>query len=734
MGLPLAVAVAPVQVGSALASLPLASLVPLALALAVVAPVLLSPVSRRADLLVSRLAVSAFGRYVADRSPRREAQVARLRAARAEVTHRVYAARTLLIAGVVGVAGSVVGVYLAAVALELLEVSTEAVQAAVPSWMYFLTALTRLPELTLPQLFVLLLLASATLGAGGAAGTYWLRWELLDQRARARATEIEATLPRTVGFVYALSRSGMPFPKVLAILTRNRDVYGEAAREVGVAVREMDAFGTDVMTALGRMSEHTPSDGLDEFGDNLASVLSSGRSLSEFLREQYDRYQQEARSQQEQYLELLSTFAEIYVTGLVAGPLFAITVLVVIGLVLRDTLPIVRLVGYVGIPIATAGFVLYLDSVTETLPNQRELSDRSAIDETDTPAIEIDPTAATATATATDGGATPGRAVAERPSANAERLAAYDRFRRVRRWIDEPLRTILAEPAATLVVTLPLAIGWVLLRAAPIPLGVEAVSVLDRPVVEATALVFAGYALVYELQKRQARKIETDVPDFLDRLASINEAGMTIVESLGRVNRGDLGALGAEIDRAWTDIGWGADARTALRRLDERTRTVAVSQAVTLLTNAMQASGDLAPVLRIAAEEAQENRRLRRERRQEMLTYLLVIYISFLVFLGIVVALTVSFIPAIGAASAGGLATGGPGGAAGAGAAIPSDLFGGLSSVDPDAYATIFFHLSVIQGVCSGLVAGQLGEGDVRDGLKHATAMLVLAYVVFLFV
>jgi flagellar protein FlaJ len=117
-----------------------------------------------------------------------------------------------------------------------------------------------------------------------------------------------------------------------------------------------------------------------------------------------------------------------------------------------------------------------------------------------------------------------------------------------------------------------------------------------------------------------------------------------------------------------------------------------------------------------------------------MLTYLLVIYISFLVFLGIVVALTVSFIPAIGAASAGGLATGGPGGAAGAGGAIPSDLFGGLSSVDPDAYATIFFHLSVIQGVCSGLVAGQLGEGDVRDGLKHATAMLVLAYVVFLFV
>ncbi|MFB6256631.1 MAG: type II secretion system F family protein [Haloplanus sp.] len=701
---------------------PLLNFIPLLVAILLVLPVALSPVSRRANLIVSRVSIALFGNYVANRNPRRETQLGRLRAARTNTTHRVYAARTLLVAGVFGVAGGIFGVYVVAGFLKVLALSAEVIRSVVPQWMYFLTALTRLPSLSPLQLFVLLLLSSATFGAGSAFGTYWIRWQYLDQRARARATEIEASLPRTVGFVYALSRSEMPFPQVLSVLTRNRDVYGEAAREVGVAVRDMDAFGTDVMSALQRMSEYTPSDGLDEFADNLASVLSSGRSLSDFLREQYERYQEEARAQQEQYLDLLATFAEIYVTALVAGPLFLVTVLVVIGLVLQNTLTLIRVIGYLGLPVATVAFILYLGSMTETLPDRREVSigdvDR-AIPETD---IDVRRT----TEAVADGGVTAGRT-----AANEERLAVYDRLKRIRRWVDEPLQTVLGEPSSTFVATMPVAVLWVMIRAVPIPLGVEAVGVLDEPLVEAAILVTGGYAAVYELQKRRARAIEKEVPDFLDRMASINEAGMTVVESIRRVNRGDLGALGAEVDRTWRDIEWGADARTALHRLDRRTRTVAVSQAVTLITNAMRASGDLAPVLRIAAEEAQENRRLRRERRQEMVTYLLVIYISFLVFLGIITALTVSFIPAINEASIGSasLPSGGP-----AGSAIPSDLFGGISGVDTESYRTLFFHLSAIQGASSGLVAGQLGEGDVRDGVKHATAMLTVTYIVFLIV
>ncbi|MFB6161456.1 MAG: type II secretion system F family protein [Haloferacaceae archaeon] len=702
----------------------LPSALPLALAVVLLAPLALARVNRRTDLLLTRVAVVLFGRYVANRSDRRPGQVDALRAARARTTHRVYAARTLLLAALWGVAGSALGVYLAAGLLALFRVSAGTLRGLLPGPLDFLANVARVPALTTPEVLGLLLASTATVGAGAAALTHWLRWAVLRARARSRSTSIDATLPRTVAFVYALSRSGMAFPAVLDTLTRNEAVYGEAARELGIAVREMNAFGTDVVTALQRTADTTPSDNLDEFGDNLASVLASGRSLPEFLRDQYERYQTEARAQQEQYLDLLATFAEVYVTALVAGPLFLVTILVVIGLVLRDTLPVVRFIGYVGLPLATAGFVVYIDSMTETLPDRRAAGGVDGRDEV------TDPRRSTRRSTAgaaTDGGTATeasGAALGARERENLARVAVHDRIARLRRWVDDPFGTVLSDPATTLVATVPLAVVWVLARTGPVPTGYEAVRVVDAPLVEATVFVLVGYAAVYEHRKREAAALERSVPDFLDRMASVNEAGMTVVESLDRVNRGDLGALGEEVDRTWRDVRWGADARTALHRLERRTRSVAVSQAVTLVTNAMHASGDLAPVLRIAADEAAESQRLRRERRQEMLTYLLVIYLSFLVFLAIVVALTVSFIPAIEEASAAGA---GPAGATGR-------IFGGISDVNTAAYRLLFFHLAVVQGACSGVVAGQLGEGSVRDGVKHAAVLLGVAYVVFLFV
>jgi flagellar protein FlaJ len=699
-------------------------LLPLVLAVLLCVPVALSPVSEHASLLLSRIALPVFGFYVADRSPRRGRQRDRMRAAHVDATHRIYAARTLLLSAVLGVVGSVFGVYLAAGAVALLRVPPEALAAALPAQLAFVAGVARIPELGPGELFALLLLSSATVGTTLALGTYWLRWELLGQRARARESEIEATIPRTVAFVYALSRSGMPFPTVLETLSRNQSVYGEAAREIGVTVRDMNAFGTDVLTALRRSAERTPSESMSEFAENLASVLGSGRNLSNFLREQYERYQEEAEAQQQQYLELLATFAEIYVTVLVAGPLFFITVLVVVGLVLSDTLPILRFVGYVGIPLASAGYVVYIDSIT---------ADRGDLSVPDDGAVETpEPRRGSGPAVASDGGSA-GSAADRR---NRARLAAYDRIRPVSRLLEDPVEGLLSAPVLSLVVTLPIVLAWVLLQAGPelarlpasfrlAPPGPNGVVVaIDDPVIEGTIVVLAGFALLYELRKRRERAIEEAVPDFLERMASVNEAGLTVVASLDRVSDGELGRLGTELRRTRRDIAWGADATTALRRMERRVRTPSVTRSVTLITNAMDASGDVAPVLRIAADESQQSRRLRRERRQEMLTYLLVIYVSFLVFLGIIAALTVSFIPAIEQANQG-ITAGAPGGAVGASA------FAGLRDVNTDAYTLLFYHVSAIQAVCSGLIAGQLGEGSLVDGFKHATVLLVVAYLAF---
>ncbi len=699
--------------------LPLVAAVVACLALAA------SQVSTRADLVVTRVSLSFFGEYVAEHG-RRQRERDLMRAAHVGGTHREYASRTLLYAGVLGVAGSVIGVYLAGAALTALDIGESALSEALPGALSFLSVLARLTEVSLVELFVLLLVASATVGSALAVGVYYARWGLLSQRATTRAAEIDATLPRTVAFVYALSRSGMAFPRVMDTLAENEAVYGEAATELSVAVRDMNAFGTDVLTALQHTARRTPSEDLSEFAENLASVLGTGQSLSTFLADQYERYQEEAEAKQRQYLELLSTFAEAYVTTLVAGPLFFITILVVIGLVLEDTLPLLRVVVYLGVPLATFGFVVYVDSITQGIGGTERVERGADVDRSVgiTRTDGGDTTASGgATASGGDAGDVRGRS-GNRWEASRERLEAYDRFGSVREWAASPVERVLERPQSVFAVAIPIALVGVLTAVHPVNWGPPTVvaAQIDTAIVAGIAFVLTAYAVAYEVRKRRIRRIESAVPDFLDRLASVNEAGTSVVASLRRVADSDLEALTADVRRLSRDMEWGADATSALRRLEERVSSPMTSRAVVLVTNAMHASGDVAPVLRIAADEARATWTLRRERRQQMLTYLIVIYVSFLVFLGVIAALSVSFIPAIEEATAAGTSTDVGGG------------FGGLSGglgIDTFAYEQLFFHAAAIQALCSGIVAGQLGEGSVADGAKHAALLLVVTLAAF---
>lgn len=133
----------------------------------------------------------------------------------------------------------------------------------------------------------------------------------------------------------------------------------------------------------------------------------------------------------------------------------------------------------------------------------------------------------------------------------------------------------------------------------------------------------------------------------------------------------------------------------------------------------MNASGNLATVLRIAARQAAADRRLERQRRQAMLEYMIVVYVSYLVFLFIIAVLAGFLLP--------NLPTGGTETAASANV----EGLGGFSETDPDAYATLFYHATLVQGLFSGVIAGQLSTADVKAGAKHAALMVGLSVGLF---
>ncbi|MFC7240669.1 type II secretion system F family protein [Saliphagus sp. GCM10025317] len=690
-----------------------ANFLPLAFAVVLCSPILLAAVNRGVDTLFARIADRLFGPYVEEFRSEHPGRQDALRAAHIPTTYREYGAKSLLYAGLLAIVGSILGIYVSWGLLLVLSIEPAVMREQLPGALSFLANVAGIPTLSALELFGLLLVSCLTLGVLAGVGTYWFRWWYPGYVADNRARRIEYTLPSTVAFIYALSQSGMEFPTVVRIVAAHDDTYGEAASEFRVAVRNMDTFGTDVITALQTMSRRSPSPQFREFSENLISVLKSGHSLSSFLERQYHDYQEESESQQERMLDLLGTLAESYVTVLVAGPLFLITILFVIGISVGDTLGPLQVLIYVILPFGNLAFIVYLSMVTDSVNPGRTI-DEGDID---------DPGPDQQALAQTDGGFRNDTS----PPPNVERIHIYRRLRAVRDRLGSPLETLLDRPTRSLLVTGPIAFGLIAWRLpeATTETGIDAAAI-DDVLVVAGLLVGTTFAVLYAIHRRRVDAVEAAIPDFLDRLASVNEAGVALVSAIGRLRDSDLGALDVELERIWADVQWGADLETALVRFGTRVRTRAASRVVTLLTEAMNASGNLATVLRTAARQAAADRRLKRARQQAMLEYMVVVYISFLVFLFIIAVLAGYMLPTLQAAAVEG----------GSESLESSQVEGlsGLDSVDAATYTLLFYHATLIQGAFSGLIAGQLSTGDLKAGVKHAVAMVALSFVLFVVV
>jgi len=710
--------------------------IPLAVAALALVVVHLGRVSSRLDRLLTRASMLGFDRFTVSES-RRGDRRNDLWAAHVPVTYREYAVRTRLVSYVHGVAGGVGGIYLTwGVFALLLPPGVGPLEALADAGVAVDVGSLAVPDSL--QVFAYATGVAVVSGVGTALVTYAYRWYYPQFVADERERQIDRSLPVTVSFMYALSRSGMSFTDVMRILARNGRVYGEAADEVRVAVRNVDVFGVDVVTAVETMGRRSPSRRFRELSENLTSVLRTGGSLSEFLERQYREFRQEAEVQQERLLTSLATYAEAYAAVGIALPLFGVVVLLILAVGPIGDLPLLmaRVLVYGFIPLFNLGFVLYLSGVVDDVslgtPSESDLSinvspsgvrRRGDLAEERTP--PADDRATPDGGTAPDGGVGSARVDRDRGlvAANRERIAVYRQLRQVRERLGSPVRTVLQRPTALLWVSVPMAILLLGLRI-PAQLGDRVLTIreFDDLFIQSLLLVVGSFALVYEIHRRRVEAVESVMPDFLDRLASLNEAGMTVVASMNRIRRSDLGELNDELDVIWRDVQWGADMRTALRRFEARMQTQTISRAVTLITESMRASGDIGPVLRIAANRAKADRRLKQRRRDEMVVYNIFVYIGFLVFLAIVAVVTVVLLPNLPEAPA-------LSGEQASRVAFGGSSLQGIGQLDQDAWRLTLSHGIIVQGFFSGWLAGQFSAGDLRAGAKHVTVLVALGYL-----
>jgi len=514
-----------------------------------------------------------------------------------------------------------------------------------------------------------------------------------------RTTKINMGLHNSVAYMYAMRRGGAELLGILKSISEMSAIYGEVAYEFRQVVRDAEFFGYDVVSALRHLSETTPSQKMRDFLQDMLSTVESGGDLGQFLQDRVRLLQEEAKFEQKEFLQFLGLVGEIYVTIFIAGPLFLITIMVVMGMMGSSAIFELSLIGYVVLPIGSFIFILMIDTISIKDENVVKYVKAKWLNQyTDVRVRE--------------------REGEESLFAAMER---FDQLSFLKKWLANPLKAFIEKPELSFYFSIPVAVVVVILAFLEMESGdIDAmITSVDDKLMIALLIVLIPYAVFFTMWNSKIRGMESLIPDFLDRMAGINEVGLTLTQSITIMARANLGILAYEIRHIQRDIMWGANFSDALIRFEMRVRTALIARTVTLITKASTMSSSISDLLRIAADDARMTEVLKRDRLSEMFIYTAIVYLSFFVFIFVIGVISTQFLAVLANQSQEGLSMAGP-----------------LSSVGKMSLTTldrILYHTCLVQGLFSGLIAGMMGESSIKAGIKHSCILIIAALLAFNF-
>lgn len=225
-------------------------------------------------------------------------------------------------------------------------------------------------------------------------------------------------------------------------------------------------------------------------------------------------------------------------------------------------------------------------------------------------------------------------------------------------------------------------------------------------------------ALVDLLDDRWKRSIDKNIPEFLRELSEAGRTGITLTRAIELASERKYGPLSSELRNVVVKLSWGSDLEDTMRVFAERIATKLARRASLLITEIHRFGGDIREVLDMVSKHIGELQNIEEERRSELMNYISIIYIAFFIFLFIDVLLLKTLFGRIEelrqtlAEEGGGLF-----------------LAGGIGLAP---IQNVMFHMTLIQGLLGGLVAGKMGEGSVAAGLKHSLILMSVAFIIFI--
>jgi len=139
---------------------------------------------------------------------------------------------------------------------------------------------------------------------------------------------INYELPFSTIHMAAIAGSNITPMKIFKIIAASPE-YPNIGAEMRKVVTQIDVYGYDMVTSLKSVAKSTSNKKLSELFSGLATNISSGGELKNYLEKKSESFLMDYRLEREKYSALAGTFMDVYISILIAAPLVLMMMFIV---------------------------------------------------------------------------------------------------------------------------------------------------------------------------------------------------------------------------------------------------------------------------------------------------------------------------------------------------------------------------------------------------------------------
>lgn len=234
--------------------------------------------------------------------------------------------------------------------------------------------------------------------------------------------------------------------------------------------------------------------------------------------------------------------------------------------------------------------------------------------------------------------------------------------------------------------------------------------IFDEYVILALVIALFPVAVLDYVDYRWRRSIDEHLPDLFRAIVQAEKTGMTLTQAVEEAAKRRYGPLTAELRRMVAHMSWGRSFEDVFQSFSQRVNTWLTKRTIPLIVEASRSGGRVEEVFEPMEKFVQSTLMAEKERQTQTRPYIAIVYVAFFVFLFTVIMLFKTFFIQI--------------------SDLPTIDSGLLTTYEA---RRLFFHMSTVQALFGGLVAGKMGEGTMSAGLKHSVVLLVAGYAALKF-